>query len=351
MCKVSVILPVYNGEIYIAEAVKSILTQTESDLEILVLNDGSIDGTDSVMRKLAMQDSRIHYFSRENRGLVTSLNELVDLSRGEFIARMDADDVALPQRLASQIEFMECTGIDACGSWVAWIGEAELDVFTKPVEHQEIERSFIFDTPFWHPSMILRRKIKDLIRYEAEFKDAEDTRLWGEMLLSGVRMANVPQVLLKYRIHRAQVSNVYNCNQLVSLEQIKLDFMRRHPVYSQLGAETISFWGALYTEQNEPNATLSNYTVLYEFIDVMIQHNYLPPQMIFFRALLAVSRKIEYFQYLRFVRHVMRHTNLLNIKMATTLIIYPLVRKHISVKWVQYLKLSFYRRYFSVRSQ
>ena len=155
MCRLSVILPVYNGERYIAEAVNSILTQTELDLEIIVLNDGSTDGTDGLLRKLATQDARIRYFSRENRGLVASLNELVDLSRGDFIARMDADDVALPHRLATQIEYMERTATDACGTWVEWIGEAELGAFTKPVDHCDIERSFIFDTPFWHPTVVL----------------------------------------------------------------------------------------------------------------------------------------------------------------------------------------------------
>lgn len=351
MCRLSVLLPVYNGESFIGEAVNSILTQTESDLEILILNDGSTDGTDRVLQELAMQDVRVRYFSRENRGLVASLNELVDLSRGEYIARMDADDVALSHRLETQVDFMERTGADVCGSWVAWIGEAELSVFTKPVDHQEIERSFIFDTPFWHPTVIVRRELKDRIRYESDFKDAEDTRLWGEMLLAGVRMANVPQVLLKYRIHGAQVSNIHNYNQLASLERIKLDFMHRHPVYSQLGAETIAFWASLYTEQEQSPATNKNYFVLYEFIDLLNRHDYLPPQMILFRAMLAVSRKIEYFKYLRFVRYVMKYTKLLNLKMVIILVGYPAVRDYIGAKWVRQLKLKFYSRYFSASSR
>jgi glycosyltransferase involved in cell wall biosynthesis len=347
MCRLSVILPVYNGERYIAEAVNSILTQTELDLEILVLNDGSIDGTDGVLRKLATQDARIRYFSRENRGLVASLNELVDLSRGDFIARMDADDVALPHRLATQIEYMERTATDACGTWVEWIGEAELGAFTKPVDHCDIERSFIFDTPFWHPTVVLRRELRDLIRYETDFKDAEDTRLWGELLLAGVRMANVPKVLLKYRIHDAQVSNIHNHNQLANLERIKLDFMLRHPVYSQLGTETIAFWASLYTEQEQSDVGHRDCKVLYEFVDVLHSQDYLPPQMIFFRALLAVSRKVGYFQFLSFVLHVMKGTSLLNAKTAMLLIVYPTVHKYIGVERIRQLKLTFYRRYFS----
>src|SRR5512135_1833139 len=103
---ISVCMPVYNAERYIARAVESILGQTFGDFEFLILDDGSTDGSLEILRRYANHDPRIRLTSRPNKGLPPSLNELVDQARGEFIARMDADDVALPERFARQVEYL-----------------------------------------------------------------------------------------------------------------------------------------------------------------------------------------------------------------------------------------------------
>ena len=102
---VSVVLPVYNAEEYISEALKSILNQTYDNLEVVVVNDGSTDHSLHVIRSLA--DKRVKIISRENRGLVASLNEGIDAASGDYIARMDADDISHPERISKQIRLLE----------------------------------------------------------------------------------------------------------------------------------------------------------------------------------------------------------------------------------------------------
>ena len=99
-------MPVYNAERYVAEAVESILTQTFTDFEFLIVDDGSIDDTPELLRRYEKSDSRVRLTVRTNLGLVPTLNEMLRAARGEFIARMDADDIALPSRLLSQVAFM-----------------------------------------------------------------------------------------------------------------------------------------------------------------------------------------------------------------------------------------------------
>ena len=105
--RVSVLLPLYNGEAYIREAVESVLAQTRRDFELLILDDGSRDGSLAIVQEIARRDPRVRLISRENRGLTETLNELLAAARGEFVARMDADDVCLPDRFERQVAFLD----------------------------------------------------------------------------------------------------------------------------------------------------------------------------------------------------------------------------------------------------
>ena len=115
---ISVVMPVYNGDKYLQEAIESILNQTEGDFEFIIINDGSTDDSPALIDKYRELDSRIKVITQENKGLISSLNTGIDEAKGKYIARMDADDVSLPERFRTQLEYMEKNSkIGACGSW------------------------------------------------------------------------------------------------------------------------------------------------------------------------------------------------------------------------------------------
>ena len=132
---ISVILPVYNAEKYLAEAIDSILNQTFTDFEFIIINDGSTDNSLSILQSYQTQDSRIRLFSRENKGIVMTMNEGIDLARGEWLARMDADDIAMPSRFERQLQHLKETSADICGAWIEFFGNTRQRIcllYTSP---------------------------------------------------------------------------------------------------------------------------------------------------------------------------------------------------------------------------
>jgi glycosyltransferase involved in cell wall biosynthesis len=201
---ISVILPVYNGELYLKEAIDSILFQTFKHFELIIINDGSTDATAAIIS--AYQDPRIVYFENEvNQKLVYCLNLGLSKCRGKYIARMDADDIAMPQRLQIQYDFMEShpeTGI--CGGSVALFDlaihkEQRVDFSTTD---REIRAFAFFQSPFNHPSVMIRKEIITVhrLKYPSEYYRAEDYALWIE-LLKYTKAANVSAILMRYRKH------------------------------------------------------------------------------------------------------------------------------------------------------
>ena len=203
---VSVLMPVYNARPYVAEAVESVLGQTLGDFELLIVDDGSTDGSTEVLRRLAGRDPRIRLVVRENRGVTRTSAELVEAARGEFLARMDSDDVALPRRLERQVAFLRAhPEVVAAGSWVEWI-DAEGDPLREyhpPEAHEEIDRALLSgaSNAICQPSAIIRADAMRLAGgYRPEFVVSEDYDLWLRLAEVG-RLANLPEVLLRYR-HR-----------------------------------------------------------------------------------------------------------------------------------------------------
>jgi glycosyltransferase involved in cell wall biosynthesis len=201
---VSVILPVYNAGEYLKEAVFSILNQTFTDFELILINDGSTDGCLNFLEEIV--DTRIkRYDNPSNLGLIATLNRGIELSNGEFIARMDADDIAFPDRFSEQINVLKnCPEIGVVGCWIQRFGFKD-DIFELPVNDAEIKTSLFFFCPLSHPAVILRKclLIDNNIRYDERFLDAEDYQLWFQ-LVKVAKFYNIPKVLLKYRIHENQ---------------------------------------------------------------------------------------------------------------------------------------------------
>jgi glycosyltransferase involved in cell wall biosynthesis len=201
---ISVVLPVYNGELYLREAIDSILAQTFKNFELIIINDGSTDATAEIV--LSYTDSRIVYIENEvNRKLVCSLNRGLSQSRGKYIARIDADDIAIPQRLQIQYDFMEShPEIGICGGSIESFNQTtqkkqRIDFASTD---KEIRAFAFFQSPFNHPSAMIRKEILDRhqLKYPSDYYRAEDYALWIE-LLKYTEGANIPAVLMRYRKH------------------------------------------------------------------------------------------------------------------------------------------------------
>ena len=198
---VTVLLPVYNGEHLIEEAATSILDQSFTNFELLIMDDGSTDGTGEIIQRLAAKDSRIRIHQRENRGLIATLNEGIALCSSEFVARMDADDCALPHRLAVQYDYMTkhaetavcSTGMEEyeTGRTLTWEGYGEA-----------VRARLLFGCCLYHPTILARRSALLAVGgYDAAMPCAEDYDLWLRLTEAGYSLAALPQVLLRYRVH------------------------------------------------------------------------------------------------------------------------------------------------------
>ncbi|UOQ98306.1 glycosyltransferase family 2 protein [Hymenobacter sp. 5317J-9] len=218
---VSVVMPVYNCAPYVTEAVMSILNQTFTDFELLIFNDGSTDGSGAVLRGFA--DPRIRLFDyAENVGYVAHLNHALELARGTYLARMDADDVADPDRLARQVALLQAhPEVGLCGTAYREFGSRQ-GLVAVPETDAEIRRWMLRSSPFGHPTVLLRKDVvlENCLRYDAAAMPAEDYRLWYE-LSRVTQLANLPEPLLAYRVHSTQTSQVLTARRLASVDETR----------------------------------------------------------------------------------------------------------------------------------
>jgi len=206
---ISVILSVYNTDKYLEEAIESILSQTYKDFEFIIINDGSTDKSLEIIENYAQKDSRIVVVNRENRGLIESLNEGIRIAKGKYIARMDADDISLPQRFEKQIDFMEKNfDVGILGSAVITFGEnLKESIWTLHTKNDLLKAELLFSSCFAHPAVIMRKELieKYDLYYSKDFIDAEDYELWTRFS-NYCKFANLKEPLLKYRILENSVS-------------------------------------------------------------------------------------------------------------------------------------------------
>jgi len=206
---ISVIMPVYNSEKYLAKAIESILNQTYRNFEFIIINDGSTDNSFEIIKKYAKRDERIILIDRkENKGLVYSLIEGINQARGEFIARMDADDVSLPKRFERQMEYMIKNNLDVCGSFIQFLRKGIKErIIAFPIKHNDIKYTLLFVNTFSHPTMMFKREVFQKVNYSSDYESAEDYKLWCDILLNtDFKVGNVPEVLLYYRKYGSQGS-------------------------------------------------------------------------------------------------------------------------------------------------
>jgi len=205
---ISVLMPAYNAEKYIGEAISSVLNQTFGDFELIVINDGSTDKTEEII--LSFSDPRIRYVKNEtNLKLIATLNKGIDLANGKYIARIDADDICLPNRFEKQMDFFEKHPDYAlCGSWAYLInvkGE-EIGQIKFIDSHNLLQISLLFSCPVIHPSVMVRTEIFKQFKYSNIALHCEDIELWIRIINFGLKIANIPEYLIKYRWHDANIS-------------------------------------------------------------------------------------------------------------------------------------------------
>ena len=198
---ISVLLPVYNAAPYIRTAIASILEQTYGHCELIVINDGSTDGSDRIVK--AIHDSRIRMIDQPNRGLSASLNGAIAIAQGDYFARQDADDIALPRRFERQVEFLQGhPTVGMVGTWAEVRSEYPTvdKLYAPSIESHVLKFDLLFDNPFVHSSMMIRREALNRVGTYCEDKDvkAEDYELWSRVARE-YELANIPETLQIYR--------------------------------------------------------------------------------------------------------------------------------------------------------
>nr|WP_320057009.1 glycosyltransferase [uncultured Bacteroides sp.] len=209
---ISVVMPVYNSVLFLKECIDSILNQTFKDFELIIIDDGSSD--DSVEIIKSYSDARIKLVLSQH-DYINSLNRGISMSRGKYIARMDSDDIMCVNRLERQYDFMEKKlDIDICGSAVKMFGRIEIE--PRPViGHNNIVSCLAVSCSLFHPSVIMRKnkifsyysKNGECILYDRNYIYAEDYRLWVDMAIKGFKFANIPDVLILYRLSDVQITS------------------------------------------------------------------------------------------------------------------------------------------------
>ena len=228
---VSVILPVYNAENTIAEAIKSIIDQTYSNWELIIINDGSSDKTEDII--LSFTDNRIKYYKNHgNKQLIYTLNRGLSLATGTFIARMDADDICLPSRFEKQVNLMiKHPDVIISGCQISYFGtkSKKYKKLKFPLKNSELKDMLAISTCFAHPTVMINKNLLDIsgVQYNLDYKNAEDYCMWIDLEPYG-NFLNLNETLLNYRISDTQISQPSNPMTIRSVIRCRKKYLERH---------------------------------------------------------------------------------------------------------------------------
>ncbi|WP_082885571.1 MULTISPECIES: glycosyltransferase family 2 protein [Methylomonas] len=256
--EISVIMAVYNGEKYLEEAVDSILNQSYFNFELIIIDDASIDATQEILFYLSKKDGRISILrNKRNLGAAKARNKGLHLARGSFIAIMDADDYAFPNRLQKQIEYMTTHHeIAVCGGYME-IYEKNGSIIKTLEENEEIRARLLFENCIWHPTVMFRKEIvlKTGCRYRTQ--SAEDYDFFIRLSrCHEIIFRNIPEVLTKYRIHPNNDRTEYAATQRALSRKIRknqLAFLGLSPNEKEfICHENLSCLEAFHTKEFTP---------------------------------------------------------------------------------------------------
>ena len=216
--KVIILLPAYNAALYLRDSLDSIMRQAFKDFDVLLIDDGSMDDTSKIAIEYSNIDRRIKYYKNEkNIGLIKTLNKGLSLAKGEYIVRMDADDIMFDDRLYKQVKYMdsnpECF---VCGGQMEYIGGLTGMAPILPQKYEDLLYLSLINCPLYHPTTIIRNSaIKQFgLKYNDSYKHAEDYKFWSDIIFSHPNsIANIKDVVLFYRISNNQITAKYSDEQ------------------------------------------------------------------------------------------------------------------------------------------
>lgn len=247
---VSVLVCAYNAERYIQQSIGAIMAQTYKNLEIIIVNDGSIDSTLKILDNFAKIDNRIKIINNENNlGFISSLNIGLDNIKGEYVARTDADDITKPHWIETLVSVMQQnTNLMAIGSYLEILSEegngsllaknnVNGQILEYPLTNYEIKKKLLFGSTMAHPTMLIRSSVyqKFNLRFNLEYKYAEDYKHWLDISRLG-ELANYPEALVYYRLHENQTSSKYKKEQDETAKKIRLEAISYY--FSDMGIKT-----------------------------------------------------------------------------------------------------------------
>jgi glycosyltransferase involved in cell wall biosynthesis len=246
---ISVVMPIYNGEKFLKEAIDSIFCQSFVDFELIIVNDASKDNSEEII--LSYIDERLKYIKNPvNLGLIGSLNVGIDNARGKYIARMDQDDISKTDRFDKQVSFMEKNPkVVICGMQGEVLGTNQR--INQPEQDLQIRSLLFFGSPFIHPVVMIRKETLDSnkLRYDIKYFHAEDFGLWVNISFLGL-MANLPDVGITYRKHVQQYTNVFTDGMKNTAFEAKKELLERLRIelndndlyiYEQLFKRTVDY--------------------------------------------------------------------------------------------------------------
>lgn len=235
--EISVLMSVYNGEDYLAETLDSICNQTFKDWELIAINDCSKDSTLSILEKYASSDERIKIYTNEvNLRLPASLNKGLTFARGKYIARIDADDIALPDRLEKQYQFMEAhpdVALSSCRFMTLKNGVYCSGGGGTRCDNEFVKARLLLTNPVFHPGVIAKATVMKELQYSTNVTCTEDLELWTRVVKAGYKIQLQPEYLMIYRLHEKQITQT-------SMERQHKEVAKIHEDYFSYFLETMS---------------------------------------------------------------------------------------------------------------
>ena len=223
-------MPCYNSEVYIAEAIKSIIDQSFVDFELIIVNDGSTDTTQTIIE--SYKDNRINLINNDH-SFIDSLNLGISNAKGKYIARMDADDIMVPERLQLQLDYLENNpNIDLCGGGMKLFGDGTNESHPS-IDQNMLKLNLLHANQFSHPTIMMKTSLRELFpkennifqMYQKEYDCAEYYKLWIDLITKNCNITNISDILIHYRISENQVTRNNQSKMVQSSLQIQAEYM------------------------------------------------------------------------------------------------------------------------------
>ncbi|MFW6324897.1 MAG: glycosyltransferase [Desulfovibrionales bacterium] len=251
--RISVLLPVYNAETTLIPALESLFQQSYPHFEIIAVDDGSTDRSGMILQRLSLLDPRLRVISRPHRGIVSALNTAISLSRAPLLARMDADDIALPGRLKVQKELLQVhpeTGLVA--SKVGYLGKRRknqgyaryVDWTNTLISHKKISINRFVESPLAHPTVMFRKNLVERFGPYREGPFPEDYELWLRLLENGVRMQKIPRTLLFWRDSSGRLSRTHSNYSPEAFSRVKAEYLSQWLTHNNPHHPRVILWGS-----------------------------------------------------------------------------------------------------------